>query len=230
MGCDIHFYVERRDGDKWITCDEWVPSEWDQSSLEVRKSFYKDRCYDLFGILADVRNGSGFAGAKTGEGFVPISAPRGLPNDLSPELQREADEGMDHTPSWLTLRELLDYDWTRTTTKRGLISACGLHEWERWDRKRGYGPSSYCDAIYGQNVEIISEDGMRARIGEVKASLSEGADIDEALSKAMPNVYCDVSWKTPYYRAARGFWSETMPRLLQLGKPEDVRCVFWFDS
>ena len=44
---------------------------------------YGDRNYNLFAILANVRNGTAFAGCKTGEGFNPISNPKGVPSDAS---------------------------------------------------------------------------------------------------------------------------------------------------
>jgi hypothetical protein len=46
------------------------------------------RNYNLFSILADVRNGVGFAGCKAGEGFEPISMPRGFPVDASPSVKK----------------------------------------------------------------------------------------------------------------------------------------------
>lgn len=46
------------------------------------------RNYNLFSILANVRNGVGFAGCKTGEGFEPIAMPRGFPADASPAVKK----------------------------------------------------------------------------------------------------------------------------------------------
>jgi hypothetical protein len=58
MGTDIHIAVERFDGVRWRFTGREVDCV---------------RCYNLFAILADVRNG---------EGFVPISLPRGFPHDM----------------------------------------------------------------------------------------------------------------------------------------------------
>lgn len=76
MGCDIHLTVEAfRDG-SWRCvpndCGDW----------------YDNRNYDVFAILADVRNGSGFAGVSTGEGFAPIAPRRGIPADACVEYLR----------------------------------------------------------------------------------------------------------------------------------------------
>lgn len=52
----------------------------------IHPEWLKDRNYDVFAILANVRNGTGFAGIKTSSGFDPIDTPRGLPDDLSAEV------------------------------------------------------------------------------------------------------------------------------------------------
>ncbi len=87
---------------------------------------YDTRSYDLFGILADVRNGSGFGGCDLGDGFIPIVEPRGVPDDASPAFKEEVESwgGNAHSTSWITVKELLEYDWNQTTKKRGYV----LHE------------------------------------------------------------------------------------------------------
>src|SRR5215475_2639659 len=59
MGCDIHFYVERKDDDKWVTADKWMPDPYADEGEEPRlivdhdDCFYGERNYDLFAMLAD---------------------------------------------------------------------------------------------------------------------------------------------------------------------------------
>src|ERR1700760_96312 len=98
MGTDIHLYVEKRGPAGWISCDTWEKDDYEPHRLTVPygKHFYSDRSYDTFAILADVRNGHGFAGVSTGEGFTPVSMPKGLPGDLSPELAAEAEACLEH--------------------------------------------------------------------------------------------------------------------------------------
>lgn len=69
MGTDIHGVFQAFDAEtkKW----QDIPSEYEQS-----------RHYQLFAVLADVRNGYGFAGVQTGEPVKPIAKPRGLPPDF----------------------------------------------------------------------------------------------------------------------------------------------------
>jgi len=94
MGCDIHGWMETKHGGS-----NNVKVWWNQE-LEVPR----DRNYDFFGILADVRN---YAGAK------PISEPKGVPSDVSEEVKEEIEHwGADgHSYSYVTLKEFDDYDW-----------------------------------------------------------------------------------------------------------------------
>lgn len=76
MGCDIHVYTEYKlhsdkyGSGKWINIDNW---ECELDFLQVN-SFYDDRSYLLFAMLADVRNENE---------ITPIIKPRGLPSDMS---------------------------------------------------------------------------------------------------------------------------------------------------
>jgi len=234
MGTDIHFYVERRNGKGWVSCDQWAEDECEpgRKSVPYGKHFYSSRSYDTFAILAGVRNGRGFAGVDTGDGFEPIAEPRGLPEDMSPELRAEADDYMDHTPSWLTVKELMDYDWTKATTKRGWVNGPQFTAWSRFDRGQGHGPREWCGGVDGLKIEHITDDEMAKRVQNI-TDLFKGRDYREmetAIKDRLGSTYCQVSWQIPYYRAASLFLSETLPRLWRLGPPEDVRAVFWFDS
>jgi hypothetical protein len=170
MGCDIHLYVEKRDGSGWVSCDTWEKDEYEPHRLTVPygKHFYSSRNYDTFAILADVRNGSGFAGCPTGDGFVPISEAKGLPGDLSPELAAEVEASLEHTPSWLTVRELMDYDWTQTTTKTGIVNGPEYDRWESFQKRRGDGPDSWRGDIMGGAVKHVSEEYMLAQVKQIR--------------------------------------------------------------
>jgi hypothetical protein len=235
MGTDIHLYVERRESGRWVSADTWEPSEYeeDKSILTVpyRKHFYAGRNYGLFAMLADVRNGHGFAGVDTGDGFVIIAAPRGLPSDMSPELAAEAKRHLDHTPSWLTVAELHAYDWTRTTTLRGWVNGPQYYAWARYKKGEGADPESFCGGISGLKIVHVSDAELQRQVEQIqKACGGDRRDEEGAIKAQLSNVYAQVSWQTPYYRAARSFLSECLPRLWRLGSPEDVRIVFWFDS
>lgn len=76
MGTDIHSIVQvKRDG-KWTTVAIGIAGD--------------QRSYNTFAMLANVRNGTGFAGVLTSTGFPVIHEPRGLPDDLT----RDEDHGV----------------------------------------------------------------------------------------------------------------------------------------
>jgi len=104
MGCDIHLYVERRTDSGW----EHVPDHSDDWRDDL--NWYSRRNYYLFAILADVRN--------EGRGINPIDSPRGLPPDVTSGVDADCVEwGSDgHSHSYLTVAEVLAYDWDQITT------------------------------------------------------------------------------------------------------------------
>jgi len=100
VGCDIHLYVERLGDGQWQAVSN--PEEPD-SPEEYHNWLWSGRGYALFAILADVRNY---------DGLVTISEPRGLPDDVSEPIGREAEGAVDcHSFTWLGVEELLDFDW-----------------------------------------------------------------------------------------------------------------------
>ena len=68
MGTDIHSIAQMRRNGSWETVAIGVCGD--------------PRSYNTFAMLANVRNGRGFAGIKTSDGFPYIHEPRGLPADL----------------------------------------------------------------------------------------------------------------------------------------------------
>lgn len=237
MGCDIHLYVETRQQDgTWKAQGEFVRNEDDgeEGWMECKTRFYSDRNYDLFAILADVRNGRGFAGIKTGEGFNPISEPRGVPGDASPEYKQIVEQWDcdGHSHSYHTLRDLLDYDWTQETGKQGWVTLKEWVSWSRWDREQGLGPKSYCGGISGQDVKHLDAEAMDALLVKMRA-LETKEQVDAFINETS-NTYGLAQWGTPYYRAASHFLSDTVPKLLKLAGGtaglDDVRIVFFFDN
>ena len=70
MGTDIHAVVQHKVKGKWVTYAEGYPH----------------RRYDVFAVMANVRNGRGFAGCILNDGLKVISEPKGLPEDAGIEL------------------------------------------------------------------------------------------------------------------------------------------------
>lgn len=90
MGCDIHTFCERKTDTKYEYVSEIIPFDWRQ--------------YGMYAFLAGVRNYSA----------VPtIAEPRGLPLDISCNVadMYKLHRSDSHTPSWLSITELLEWDY-----------------------------------------------------------------------------------------------------------------------
>lgn len=124
MGTNIHCFVEQkmyrclhnvpdRSG-KWISIDKWTKSSWailyperdEAPAWEVGREdmVFTDRNYDLFAILANQRNS---------ENMPYICDPRGLPEDVSPEIRLQIKYSEVHSTTWFTAKELLEYNWNQ---------------------------------------------------------------------------------------------------------------------
>lgn len=220
MGTDIHIFVEKQVGGKW----EYVtaPRDDEKSALYEMDWCYwpaERRNYDLFAMLANVRNGTGFAGCDTGTGFEPISEPRDVPFMMSSDVQLAYEEwGKDcHDQSWLALDELLalgDEYWNKTTEHHAYVSATGFIA-----HKDGKEFPSWCYAdVSGANIIKLS-----------------GEDVDLEELRAMPkdtlaNTHVSIAWPETYRDAAGKGWWEFLELLKALGDPATIRMVFWFDS
>lgn len=210
MGTDIHMVIQKRQGDYNNELTPWKTVE----------SHDMSRCYDAFSILADVRNGYGFAGCPTGEGFVPISKPKGFPVGYIPSELDDEDDATgtwlgDHSYSWLTLKELLDYDWTQTTTKYGVINEEQYAQWRRWK----YPPNSYSGSVSGGNTAMVSNEELDA-ILDGKATRKKNAE-----------YFTRVKWQRSYFEAGADIW-DVIAKMLKLAEGDytSVRIVFGFDS
>ena len=154
MGCDIHMIAEKQsryDDDK----DGWVPlltplfknkhyrSAEKLSDFNCPYSFqpWDDRHYELFSVLANVRNGYN---------IEPISTPRGYPMDMHDVSQWLLDgfDYAEHSRTWLSLEEVLAYNWSKaesTYVPGGtLAKSCG--EFLRnMELLKQYGEDENCD-------------------------------------------------------------------------------------
>ncbi|GGQ98932.1 hypothetical protein [Deinococcus ruber] len=109
MGCDIHEYYEIRRKDVWERVELLPKLDWETVTEEEKQALYShpanlNRNYALFSIFADVRNTFGIR---------PIAQARGLPADVTASVRAdcEAHAQWGHNTSWLSLKELLEYDW-----------------------------------------------------------------------------------------------------------------------
>lgn len=194
MGCDIHSWAEVKKDGKWVRIfDEPFTDYGDSRTSEP----FGWRSYGMFAFLADVRNYS----------HVPVLAePRGLPDDsewlnsaweyayennpmsgeLIPYEERETnkrnleDNPNWHTFSWITLRELVDFDYR-----------------QKFENRR-------------QSKTIITGNGT----------------VVDGRAEAAPGCGVQISFRD---FLGKGFF-ECVLQLSMLGRPDDVRIVFYFDN
>lgn len=206
--------------------------------------WYHNRNYDVFAILADVRNGRGFAD-ETGDGFRVIRKPRGVPKNVSAVVR---DYHLwEHTPSWLLLSEILAFDWTQETGHAGVIpllsSQCmngsfDKDSYEAWLARGGGQPKSWSGGVPGGNSETVPEAAARVLLAQPE------------LRRAGTDYYTQVRWTEVYSESASDFLAfvDTFLRPLAIvhddcrdvpglaehcdvcRRQDNVRVVFGFDS
>lgn len=224
MGTDITMFAEVRKNKKWTKVESVFKNPWyredrviDEWNRPYTDRPYDGRNYDLFAILADVRNGTGFAGCRTSYGFNPIGTPKGLPEDITDEV-KELLWNDGYANSYYTLKELKDYDWDQKVIHVGVISEAQYIEMKRI----GKNPDSWSGDTSGWDIVVVSEDTM-----------------DKILNKTISRndrlkYYVQVDFKPITYReCCYNFLKDTIPALEELvpdgGTEEDVRIIFNFD-
>lgn len=240
MGCDIHMFAEvkikRRDKkQEWMTVGKVFKDEYYKKNQPTYMSTYGDeksenayewnnkltmhpydaRNYDVFAILADVRNGRGFAGSDTGDGFNPIADPKGVPEDASDYYKKVVDEwaGDGHSHSYFSMEELDAYDWNQTTKHRGWV---GPDQYKVF-KEKGH-PEMWSGMVMGGDTKHITNKEM----DEVLA----GTFVIEG------SAYTQVEWEEGYMASAKWFVEsmKQVKRLKKLKGVTDVRIVFFFDN
>jgi hypothetical protein len=107
MGCDIHGVLQV----KYVYTDRKSP-RWDKIPWYTLGTIESGRNYALFAALAGVCNY---------HSITPISEPRGFPEDYDPRIPSKLFDILgeyegDHSFSWLTLKEILEWDgWDKQT-------------------------------------------------------------------------------------------------------------------
>jgi hypothetical protein len=171
----VHFH--RLHGPGWLA--RWRGTDGDESDPEyLDEGFpyfdealtrhnepFDSRNYSLFAILADVRNGVGFAGIDTGDRIEPISEPRGVPEDASPEYKKLVEQWDcdGHSHSYHTLAQLKAYDWDQPVVYRGIVPAVDylIMKEKGWpEDRRVKPPGSVSGGISGQGIVTFTPDGF----------------------------------------------------------------------
>jgi hypothetical protein len=222
MGCDIHAAIEFRESadSPWqalLTPNEYFGKYGE--TQEFSADLNMNRNYDAFAILANVRNGGGFAGCDTGDGFAFISEPKGIPADVSTTVV-ETVLSDEHSGTWVSLQEILAFDWTRKSVHRGVVE---LAVFEEWDRVKEWSPipKQYAGDMSGAGIYKVSNDEMRELLKGGGGEAVQGRPITT------------VEWSESYTDASGDLWSRVVPLMLKTGTQygyDNVRLVMDFDS
>ena len=222
MGTDIHTIAQVEKNGEWETvaanmCDE-------------------PRNYDSFAVLANVRNGSGFAGVKTGQGWVPISEPRGLPDGVSYDepcpvwyssFDKDKEDPQtekwlgDHSHSWLMMSEISAYlESVKNDTYRvaGVVSLTDFYS----HMETGKPYETWCGDVWGGKTKVLSQqEAIKLYNNNADKEIDDGTEF-----------YVRTSWSTP---APDRLWYlyDLVKKLTEIAQKygvDDVRFVFGFDS
>lgn len=174
---------------------------------KTRDTWYSDRNYDVFAALAGVRNGTGFAGVYRHDPITPIAEPRGVPEDATPEALALLSDG--HTPTWLMLEEVMNYDWDQPLHRGGVVS---LEEFKTYldDGK----PDGWCGGISGPKIVFVSPEVATQMVREGKQD---------------PNTYVPLRWGDSLRPSAEAFLDRMKMLAAEAGE-RPTRLVFDFDS
>lgn len=222
MGTDIHIIAETKTKDSPI----W------QKAPNILSS---DRAYNTFAIIADVRNGAGFAGIKTGDGYNPIAKPRGIAKDSSLKYLKEFGEGKGfHSHSWLTMMDILDYDWMQTTKLCGEMDLKQYLHWRRCIEWRSQ-PEEYCGECSGPGIVHVDMSEMEKIRARNKDEAWDERALHSRFSAADGKLMVRCEWPVSYYESAKQLWFNWMPQLISLARKNNlastaVRIQFCFDS
>lgn len=239
MGCDIHIIAEVKIDGVWVENEMPVfpnpyHARYKERQLEAvgngddnfqvpdyakeEFSAYPESCrnYDWFAILANVRNGRGFAGVKTGQGFAVIAEPRGLPNDASQVWLKTVDEWRSdmHSHSFLYPEDFKNFDFNQVTMKQGIIP---IEEYQKL-REKNEAPKEWCGGISGPSIITVD-------VHEADQLLSFGE-----LSKDI-RYHVRYEWPVVYREWFAYEITNIVEPLEKLkGLHQDARIVFGFDN
>lgn len=207
MGCDIHMHLEVRPPAQEGTN---AVAGWRKLSHEVEKTI-GDYKYTEDDYVISNRNYTLFsllADVRNNGDIEPLCQPRGLPRDISIDVKNDAEDwdGDGHSHSYFTIAELKDRLKTYKETRHsGLVDKTQFMEYIKKGR-----PSMYWQ---GSSNPTVPQSEMMEAVKNKK-------DI-EADTK--------VEW-TESIKDSCGELFEKIETWEELGNPEDVRIVFWFDN
>ncbi len=270
MGCDIHFFAEHRKdknslweflpapntgysweekkrceeaGEEYISgpsyrhihdvsenCPAGFTDRYSDTNFSMR-SWFDSRNYYLFSVLAGVR----------GNQTPILKTNRGWPEDCCEELFEEEDY-IEHTPCWLTVREMQDHF---EELKKEKVKVSGVIDYETMIEylERRKIPTGWSKSVHSSDILTISDEVFalidRTKVVEGKIKAQElplgvggydagmfGKDRDREV-----RLYIQTSWYDEF-DSWYGTFVECLDEMQQVSgrDPSNIRAVFYFDS
>lgn len=228
MGTDIHWAIEYRTDEGWRYFLDGLNLSHRMHSRIFDALLPGDRNYNFFGMLANVRNGVGFAGVVTGDGFDPCVPEPRLPNDLSFGARQYIEEGYlgEHNLGAVTSSHLREY-WEKhkrlETRHRGVIEISEYPAFITSGRKR---PKSYCGGISGGGTRVVTEAELKRH---------EWSVIGDHIASPAPEgaTHVDVEWTSTYEESVGWSTAQFLSygiEYLESDTHRELRFLFGFDS
>lgn len=243
MGTDIHLQVERYNEETktWIDINKealpyrgtldglWgnsddKPKRTEQEIQDMIFEYWnnnpENRCYMVFSLLANVRNGYGFAGVETYKPIEPIDHLRGFPSNTAfDEVFDEAEEWC-HSFTYYSMKELLEHTgWGEDVHNSGYVS---YNAWREYIESKATDspmpcPGDYCGDVNGGGIEKYSMD-----------------DFDNLDPHNADKMYIKAKWTEPSPLKQTSFWSwlnsELMNKLADKYGADNIRINMYFDN
>lgn len=215
MGCDIHMYLEKKVNGKWISADPVIKDSDGLFDVDSRHRVYTQRNYLLFSVLAGVR--------EPKPGVWQKYKVKGFPDDADPMVKKIYEQwGSDaHTPSHLTLKDLLDVNWYET----GVIISFDVTE----RQKEIY--------EYFKNKALTEKPGvpylinyfMYAAIKDAWFSVLETI-MEQKRDPALTKVHAVVPLSFVCDEFEKVIWDLKNMAISENLNNDEIRLVFWFDN
>lgn len=142
MGTDIHGTLRVKN---------WK-NKWEYHKLP---EYFDNRDYDFFAILADVRNGYGFAGVtRYDKPVIPFTSGRGFPEDAPLQDDDDTIKGIgyigDHSYGYITLQELREsfHLAEQKVMRSGVVSI------KEYEELNGANPTEWSGMVTGKLVVL----------------------------------------------------------------------------
>lgn len=205
-------YAEVRKNGVWEKAGSIFPSAFSEMRGKLTDRVCDERnafLYELFGWTTNK--------AEKYTVIHPISELRGIPNDASKEIANNHYFCFGGFTSYVTLNEILNYNWDATISHIGRIPEKSYVHWKR----DGILPARWDRHISGEDKKVITSFVMN---GILDGSIQR----DEGIKYYVAVEYAPKSYK----EYCSFFCSTSLPLLINLvpqnGNYEDVRVVYTF--